>query len=506
MNNINPITRTDYPDPDVIRVDDTYYMISTTMYFMPGGVILRSYDLVNWEIASYVFEELTDPVSAVLTETETYYGKGMWAATLRYHDGKFYVAFVSHGQECTHLYIADSIDGPWEHRKINGYFHDCSLLFDEDKVYIVSGNMNIRLCELNDELTDIKEGGIDKVIIRDDPDKVGLGYEGSHFYKINGKYYICLIHWPKDGMRTQAVYMSDKVDGPYEGMDVLSDDMGYHNMGVAQGGFVDTPDGKWYSILFQDSGAIGRVPVLVPMDFNDEGKPVLGINGKIQTEFTVESTKPGYEYEKLFTSDSFTDYKLKKQWQWNHKPDDSLWKIIPDKGLMIKSGRTSINPSWAINTLTQRMMMPSCEAEVTIDGSRLNNGDTAGLIALQGCYGMIGITREDEKYYLDILERNDIEKPFSIGYKDTKEGEVTYREEILADTIRVCISADFADMKDIVQFSIIENGCKRKVGGTHKLRFGIDHFTGARFGLCLFSKEVTGGEAIFSDFVYKYDF
>ena len=58
MKNVNPLTRMDYPDPDVIRLDDTYYMISTTMYFMPGGVILRSYDLAHWEIATYLFDEL----------------------------------------------------------------------------------------------------------------------------------------------------------------------------------------------------------------------------------------------------------------------------------------------------------------------------------------------------------------------------------------------------------------------------------------------------------------
>ena len=99
--NANPITKTDYPDPDVIRVGDTYYMISTTMYYMPGGVILRSYDLVNWEIVTYIFDKLDNTSSERLEGVESNYGKGMWAASLRYHQGKFYVAFVSHGRNDT---------------------------------------------------------------------------------------------------------------------------------------------------------------------------------------------------------------------------------------------------------------------------------------------------------------------------------------------------------------------------------------------------------------------
>ena len=207
------------------------------MYFMPGGVILRSYDLANWEIATYIFDKLDDTDSERLEGDETNYGKGMWAASLRYHEGKFYVAFVSHGRQDTHLFIADDIEGPWEHKLINGYFHDCSLLFDDGRVFVVSGNTEIRLTELAPDFSGPKEGGIDKIIIRDNREDVILGYEGAHFYKINGKYYITLIHWPKyNGRRTEAVFVSETVDGEYVGRDVMDDDMGFYDRGVAQGG------------------------------------------------------------------------------------------------------------------------------------------------------------------------------------------------------------------------------------------------------------------------------
>ena len=187
MKQINPILKLDYPDPDVIRVGNTYYMVSTTMYFMPGCEILRSYDLVHWEHASYVYERLDSTNRQCLEGKENAYGNGMWAASLRYHEGIFYICFVANDTHKTYLYTSEKIDGPWEKRELSGFYHDNSILFDDDgKVYIVYGNREIHITELDLEKGCAKEGGLDKVIVKDEDD-APLGYEGAHFYKINGK-------------------------------------------------------------------------------------------------------------------------------------------------------------------------------------------------------------------------------------------------------------------------------------------------------------------------------
>ena len=115
--------------------------------------------------------------------------------------------------------------------------------------------------------------------------------------------------------------------------DVLDDDMGYYNAGVAQGGVVDTPDGDWYAILFQDHGAIGRIPVLVPMTFENDF-PVLGVDGKVPKYIEVKSTRPDHEYAPLYDGDDFVyspdqngQVKLKNVWEWNHTPNDDLWSV-----------------------------------------------------------------------------------------------------------------------------------------------------------------------------------
>ena len=209
---VNPVLPLDYPDPDVIRVDDTYYMVSTTMHFMPGCVILRSYNLADWEIYSYVYEtlELTD--QECLKNGKNAYGQGMWAATLRYEKGMFYLIFVANDTGKTYLFRAPDLKGPWQKNEIEGFYHDCSLLFDEGRAFLAYGNRQIYVMELNEEMTAPKEGGLHKLLV-EDLDEVYLGYEGTHWYKINGKYYLFFIHYRKgdNTRRSQACYVSERL-------------------------------------------------------------------------------------------------------------------------------------------------------------------------------------------------------------------------------------------------------------------------------------------------------
>lgn len=511
--NTNPILKSDYPDPDVIRVGDTYYMISTTMHFMPGGVILRSYDLINWEIAAYVFDSLDDTPAQCLEGDQCIYGKGMWAASLRYHKGTFYVCFVANDTRKTYLYQAEDICGPWRKQYIEGFYHDCSLLFDEDdRVYITYGNTDIYLNELKEDLTGPKPDGLHRLIVTEqDKAKVRLGYEGSHLYKINGKYYLFLIHWPAEepGRRTEACFVADSLEGEFTGKDIFDDDLGFHNCGAAQGGIVDTPEGNWYAMLFQDHGAVGRIPVLVPMHW-EEDFPVLGVEGKAPLNLTVKSTRPEHTYKPLEGSDDFTytpnqvgKIRLKSFWQWNHTQQRELWSVTEQPGVLrIRTGKLSINVGQAVNTLTQRTVYPKCEAAVTIDASNIKNGDYAGICAFQGCYGLIAITREENRYYLVMLARVAENEEFYALPGDSEPGTEFARIPIDNNKITLKVSVDFTDGVDEANFYYQDDNEWRKLGITHKLYFKMDHFTGCRFGLFLYATKEAGGAADFSRFIY----
>lgn len=511
--NTNPILRTDYPDPDVIRVGDTYYMISTTMHFMPGGVILRSYDLINWEFAAYVYDSLDDTPAQCLEGDKFMYGQGMWAASLRYHKGTFYVCFVANDTHKTYLYQSEDICGPWRKQYVEGFYHDCSLLFDEDdRVYIVYGNTDIYLTELKEDLTGPKPGGFHRLIVtEEDKEKVRLGYEGSHIYKINGKYYLFLIHWPADeaGRRTEACFISDSLKGEFVGRDILNDDLGFHNCGVAQGGIVDTPEGDWYAMLFQDHGAVGRIPVLVPMHW-EENFPVFGFDGKVPLDLAVKSTRLEHLYEPLEGSDDFYytpdkagKIRLKNFWQWNHTPKELLWSVTEKPGcLRIQTDQLSRNVVQAVNTLTQRMLIPACEAYVTVDASHIKEGDYAGICALQGCYGLIAITKEADQHYLVMLAKEAENAEFYAKPGDREPGTEFARIPWNSSLVTLKVSVDFTDGIDEASFLYQEEDNWVKLGITHKLYFKMDHFVGCRFGLFAYSTKKIGGAADFSDFIY----
>lgn len=506
--NTNPILRADYPDPDVIRVDDTYYMVSTTMHFMPGGIILRSYDLLHWEIVTHIYEKLDSTPGQTLSGKNHIYGKGMWAPSFRYHKGTFYVCFAGNDTGKTYLYTAAQIEGPWKKQYIEGFYHDASLLFEEDRVYIVYGNTEIHLTELTADLKGPKEGGLDRIIVKEEGE-AALGFEGSHIYKIHGKYYVFFIHSPgRAWFRTQACYRADSLEGEFTGKDVLRDDMNYCGQGVAQGGIVDTPEGEWYGILFQDRGAVGRIPVVVPVTWENDF-PVFGKNGKVPEEPAIKSTRPDYEYEPLFSSDDFSvsscgkgKASLKKVWEFNHEPDHNLWSLTErPKAFRIRSGKICESLEEAVNTLTQRLLFPGCEITVTVDGSALKEGDYAGLCALQGCFGFIAMTCTAEGKYL-VMAGREAEDQSLMGKKEWNAGKEYARIPVCENTAVLKMKVDFQQMKDEAEFFYQEGGEWKKLGWSQKLYFKMDHFTGCRAGLFLYSALQTGGAADFMDFRY----
>lgn len=499
------ILNCDYPDPDVIRVGEVYYMLSTTMHFFPGGAILRSYDLVNWELVNYLYDVLEDTAGARLQDGQSIYGKGMWAPSLRYFDGTFYVCFVANDTHKTYLFYTEHIEGAWERKEIEGFYHDASLLFDEGRVFIVYGNTEIYITELMKDLTRPLEGGLHRLLVKD-TGNVRLGYEGSHIYKINGKYYLFLIHWGKEegARRAEACFVSDSLSGEFKGCDVLVDDIGYHGQGVAQGGIVDTPEGEWFAILFQDSGAVGRIPVLIPVHFED-GFPVFAAAEAIPAHVRLSeecSSGKDHSYEPLFTSD-FTDEdgRLKRQWQWNHLPDTSLFSL-DKKAYTIMTDRLSVNVTQAVNTLTQRLMFPFSEVQVRLDGAGMKNGDVAGLAALQGCYAYAGLKKENDTYQLVQVERNLNEISQNMGDQDTLPGKETVRIPIASSVVTLRMCADFSDMKDEVLFFYELDGKWIPFGKCHKLYFMLDQFVGCRAGLFMYSTAESGGKCVFSDFDY----
>ena len=509
----NPVLYSDFPDPDIIRVEDTYYMASTTMHFMPGCDILRSYDLMNWEFVTHAYEMLEDISEHRLEGGKHIYGQGMWAPSLRYHEGIFYICFTANDTQKTYLLTAHDPAGPWKVDHIEGFYHDCSLFFDEDgKVYIVYGNTELYLTQLRTDLKGPLKGGLHRRLVRDEGE-LHLGYEGSHLYKKDGRYYLFTCHIPAWGneRKTEDCFIADSLEGEFQGKCIIDDDMGYHNLGVAQGGMVDTPEGDWYLFMFQDRGAVGRVPVVMPIHFDDAGYPVIDGEGKVPIHVSIPGSRLGHGYLPLYGGDDFLyqadkegKVHLKPFWQFNHNPIDSLWSVTERQGAFrVYTGELCDRLPFAHNVLTQRSYGPECAAWVTVDGRGLKDGDYAGICAWIGCYGAIALTRDAGDYYLVMFARPAADETVQAD-QGFLELPVEYERILLnASSVTLKVSLNFRDKKDMADFFYEDNGSWKALGIRHRLYFKLDHFTGCRFGLFTYATRQFGGCADFMKFRYQ---
>lgn len=507
----NPIIWSDVPDEDVIRVGDTYYMISTTMYFSPGAPIMKSKDLVSWEICSYVYDTLGNTDIQNLTNGKNDYSHGQWAASLRYSNGTFYVFFGSYGTGKSYIYKTDDIEnGTWTKSEINGMYHDASMLFDDDgRNYLVYGaGGEIKIKELNAEMTGFKNGGAEQTLFKTGLD--GLSGEGAHIQKINGYYYIFLIAWPSGSGRIELCYRSRELLGTYEGKTILDSGVGTYSSGVAQGGIVETPDGKWYGMLFQDHGSVGRIPVLVPVTWEDNW-PVMGINGKVPVSIDIDGDYAGTFLAKD-DDFSYSKNELALEWQWNHNPDNTSWSVTERSGyLRLRNNTLATNLLDARNTLTQRTEGPSCSSIIKLDASGLKIGDYAGLSAFQFKYGCVGVYVDDNGSKKIYMSENG-------GYSSSAEVSDSYNkiiEEIPLSGNEIYLKADFTfntvddnlnssyNIDKAVFYYSYDGNSWTKIGNELQMTYDLKLFTGYRSGIFSYSTKNTGGYADIDFYDYE---
>lgn len=487
----NPIIWADVPDIAMVRVGDTYYMSSTTMHMSPGLPIMKSKDLVNWKLVSYAYDILDDNKILRLEKGKNAYGAGSWASSIRYHKGLFYLSTFSATSGKTHVFTTDNIEkGEWKERNFEPLLHDHTLYFDDDgRVYMIYGAGDIHIAELTPEVSALMEGGIHKEIIPNASkvasERVGLPAEGSQMIRHNGYYYLFNITWPPDDMRTVIVHRAKSIIGPYEGKVLFRD------RGIAQGSIIDTPDGDWYAYMFRDYGAVGRIPYIIPMKWEDNW-PLLGVDGIAPDTLDILVAEQLGVWG-IVASDEFNrmpdDDPLPLCWQWNHNPDNRYWSLSDSPGyLRLTSGRIDNSPLQARNTLTQRTFGPQSSASTFVDVSSMKNGDYAGMIALQKRYAFVGVKKEHDNYAV-VMINGEGEDPVEITSIPLNQNGVHLK-----------IECDFRDRADMATCYYSLDGVTWKpIGNTLKMAYTLPHFMGYRFGLVYYATRETGG---YTDFDY----
>ncbi|MBK5720333.1 family 43 glycosylhydrolase [Dysgonomonas sp. Marseille-P4677] len=472
----NPLIHADFPDPDVIRVGDIYYMVTTTMHIFPGATILKSYDLVNWEYCSNPLQMIESDDcynmdSNCQREDGKYrYARGQWATSIKFNNGKFYLLFTTLN-EGSYLMTATDPSEKWSIRKLSHSYYDPGLFFDEDgKIYIAHGISKLRITELDQEFKFIKEESVFTGTAKE-------GLEGAHLYKINGYYYIYATYGGFPSYQTAL--RSKNIFGPYEEKILLDDD------NIHQGALVETQTGEWWTVLFYDKLPYGRLPNLQPIKWADNwpeiGVKVDGVNKGVKT-YQKPNVGRDYPIRILPTNDNFRDYKLGLQWGWNHNADGSKWSLTERPGfLRMKTAKVTNEFIDAKNTLTQRIFgYHSDEIDsygtIKMHIQNMQEGDVAGLGIFQKPDALIGVKYESGERKLFI--KNNTNYSF---------GEVTNDSIIYFRAI-----TNYGTSKARFYYSL-DNVSYKQLGDELTMVYDYDIFCGVKFSIFNYATSELGG-------------
>ena len=432
----NPVLFCDYSDPDVIRVGETYYLTASSFNFVPGLPILISKDLVNWKLVNYALKKIPDDTYAV-----PQHAKGVWAPTIRFHEGLFHIFYGMPDEGIFMVRTADPL-GEWDApvcvRPGKGLIDPCPFWDDDGSAWIIHAYAKSRigfksvLGRFPISPDGSKAVGEDQIFY--DGHKTQPTIEGPKVYKRNGLYYIFA---PAGGVATgwQTVLRADSLVSPWEEKVVLKQGSGMVN-GPHQGGWVETPDGESWFLHFQSRGLYGRIVHLQPMRWQQDDWPWIGQEDAHQENAPLiigEPTADGETAAKLAMSancgipvetwrkpvpqtvpyadnmsDSF-EGKLGLQWQFMGNPQPGFYEV--GQGILTLYACAlpgHARTLWACpQVLTQKIDVLNFTATVTLNGSNLAHNERAGLVLLGGQYACLALEHSDKGMLLRYITSED---------------------------------------------------------------------------------------------------
>lgn len=489
----NPVIDADYSDPDVCVVGDDYYMTASSFNCIPGLPILHSKDLVNWEIIGHALEELTPKEEF----DNPSHGNGVWAPSIRYHKGTFYIYWGDPDHGVFRVTAKDPA-GPWTKPLcvIEGKgMIDTTPLWDEDgRCYLVNGWANSRsrfasvitVRELNKQGT--RPIG-DPVIVFDGNGTENRTAEGPKFYKRDGWYWIM---FPAGGVPTgfQMAIRSKNPYGPYESKKVLAQGKTDIN-GPHQGGWVHTSQGEDWFLHFQDKGCYGRVVHLQPVTWKDNW-PVMGIVpskgycGEPVRTYRKPKTPEPTSIVNPVESDEFNAPKLGLQWQWHANYQQTFGMPTSFGTFRLYTHKVSENYKnlWEVpNLMLQKTPTEKFTATAKIRFTSKAQDQLGGIIMMGHNYSALVVKRVGEVFQLQQITCHDADKgkPETVKVlatlKPTAKDEIDYQPAIHED---IYLRMKVADGK--CHFAYSTNGKKyQDVGDELTMKEG--KWIGAKIGL-----------------------
>lgn len=504
----NPIVHADYSDPDVIRVGEAFFMTASSFSSVPGLPILRSTDLVHWTLIGHAAPRLPSP------DFDTpQHGKGLWAPSLRFHDGRFWI-YVGDPDRGIFVTTAREAAGPWSPltlvKAAKGAIDPCPLWADDGRVYLVHAWAKSR-AGFNSVLT-VTPLAADGMSVAGPDTMVFDGHErhptieGPKFYQRNGYTYIFA---PAGGVATgwQTVLRSKSVTGPYEDRIVLRQSATKVN-GPHQGGWVESAAGESWFVHFQDVGAYGRIVHLQPMQWRGDW-PVIGADpdgdGVGEPVESFRMPAPSGDISGPRASDEFTTAGaaggLGLQWQWNANPARGWFDLRAREGWLrltaAAAPASAANLFDLPNLLLQKFPAERFTVTTRVDASRLSVGDRAGLVIAGRDSAALSVTRDAAGYAVQFILAKDADK----GSRDVA-GPSARIASARAVWLRVEVSPvatpNPAESSPAAVWSYSLDGTRfTRMGETFRVRPGV--WVGARVGLFASAPSAASGAPGFAD-------
>lgn len=491
----NPILPADFSDIDCIEHDGYYYAISSTFQFSPGMVILRSRDMVNWRIISHAVPDVSQIGREMNWDSMDRYARGIWAGSIRWHQGRFYVYFGT-PDEGMFMTSAPKAEGPWEplHKMSGDYFpagwDDCCPLFDDDgKKYFVASNFadnyKTYIWQLTDDGRDVIPSTRTKV-------NEGMWREANKLYKFNGKYYHLFSEYDGKG-RYLMMQRADHPLGPYTEVHQLSHMQVEWNE-PNQGGYLQDGQGNWFYFTHHGHGDwTGRIASLLPVTWID-GWPIIGqpdaqdIGNMVwqPAKPLMKNGKPG----KPQANKVYMDLRTMNDpsWEWNYQPRQG-WYTQGKKQVTLRAFRPVVTGDLrrAGNTLVQRVWRSEVnEVTVCVDLRKMQDGQRSGLCHFSENWVEFGVRQQGGVRQLYFQPRDARERGGDVLYTGTLSRIYLRNTWGLDGLCRMAYSLDGRQWTDIRQ--------------TYQLEWGS--YRGDRIGLYTYNNEADQGEATFSHFRY----
>ena len=413
----NPVLHADYSDPDVIRHGNDFWMVASSFTCTPGLPILHSRDLVNWRLVNHAIENVPDPSYANVRP-----GCGVWAPSIRFHEGKFWIFFPMPDEG---IYVTQADDPsaqwsePWLLQSAKGWIDPCPFWDDDGQAYLVHGYANSRAGKK--ERLHVRPMAADgRRLLGEGREVIHTPHhaflEGPKVHKLNGWYYILA---PGGGVPTgwQVVFRSREIFGPYEEKIVLEQGSTGIN-GPHQGALVELANGEWWFLHFQDKGPFGRVVHLQPVAWK-AGWPCMGIDydGNGIGEPVPAGRKPGAGFGSPLaspaTSDEFDAPAPGLQWQWhaNHLPEWASSIARPGWLRLASLPRPDYDLSLAPHFLGQKFPAQEFLVETLLDFDGGAVGEIAGLVVVGSSQSAaLGLRRVEDAFECVYLENGRLER------------------------------------------------------------------------------------------------